>query len=68
MESAQRYQATHLATLVHGVSSRGQDELDKYLSVDPKKSLPRPLKHPQIAHKFQKIVSMNAGTSETIND
>jgi len=34
----------------------------QYLSIDPKKSLPRLLKR----HKLQKIVSMNADISENI--
>jgi len=38
----------------------------QYLSIDPKKSLPRPLLRPQTAHKLQKIVSMNVDISETI--
>jgi len=36
----------------------------QYLSIDPKKSLPRP----QTAHKHQKIVNMNVDISETIID
>jgi len=36
--------------------------------IDLKQSLPRPLKRPQTTHKLQKIVSMNAGISETIKD
>jgi len=34
------------------------------LTIDPKKSLPRP----QTAYKVQKIVKMNADISETIKD
>jgi len=37
---------------------------NQYLSIDQKNSVPRP----QTSHKLQKIVSMNADTSETIKD
>jgi len=37
----------------------------QYLSINPKKSLPRPLQRPQTAHKLQKL---NADISETIKD
>jgi len=40
----------------------------QYLSIIPKKSLPRPLERPQTAHKLQKIVGMNTDCSETIKD
>jgi len=39
----------------------------QYLSIDPQKSLPRPLYSPQAAHKLQKIVHMNEDISEIEN-
>jgi len=40
----------------------------QYLSIDPKKSLARPLYRPQAAQKLQQIVNMKADISETIKD
>jgi len=40
----------------------------QYLSINPTKSLPRPLLGQQSAQKLEKIINMNANISETIED